>query len=477
MTAEVTTTLKTNVLKLLQTDLDSDGNNYYISLGRAAIWNVNDTPPVSVDSDASSFNWQQKARHRMSLLKVVQDNSMIIPRNLYDLSGNTKYYGYDDIYDIQSDPHIVINQYREVFVCVQSAKDVNGVVENSFVEPTLTLQSAIHGSDAHLSFKTSDKYIWRFLYKLSPAAANNFLSKEWIPIKTVQSNPAPTLTEEIQQLSVQNSSASTYTGEIINCQIIEGGSGYTTPTLSVVGNGSGASFTLNVSNGVIVSAQLDSDNSGVISHGSGYDYASAIITDGGGTPTSNASVRFVLGNGKGLATDPEVSMRTRDIMVRTDFEDDEQGTLLTSNDFRQEVLIKNPRDKNGLKLTANTANAIDAINVTGSPQGGTIEEDLDIVVGATTIGKVYYYDASNNKVYYWADETSGFVGFTNASGADTLQIGPGGNVQISTTNPSINCVDRATVDRYTGDIFYINNREGVERQSNQTEDVRLIIRF
>lgn len=69
------------------------------------------------------------------------------------------------------------------------------------------------------TFTTADGYIWKFMYNIPAALRNKFLTTAYMPVT--------------RSLKNQYYSA----GEIISVNVVDGGSGYTSPTLTVTGDG------------------------------------------------------------------------------------------------------------------------------------------------------------------------------------------------------------------------------------------------
>ena len=75
-------------------------------------------------------------------------------------------------------------------------------------------------------------------------------------------------------------------------------------------------------------------------------------------------------------------------------------------------------------------------------------------------------DVDSDLVYFHQTEATGFTAFT-ASG--TLTDGNSITELYDSVQYSVD------VDRYSGDIFYIENRSAVFRSANQSEDIKIVI--
>ena len=140
---------------------------------------------------------------------------------------------------------------NQVYMCLQQSKDTNGNANTSTVKPTGTSTKP---------FKTSDGYVWKFLYSLSAIRASKFLSSNFIPVEKVLDSSelgrALTTSEQVQD-AVQNAASP---GQVLGIEMLNNGSGYTGSTVSVTitGNGTGATATGTVSGGAVTKIELDS---------------------------------------------------------------------------------------------------------------------------------------------------------------------------------------------------------------------------
>ena len=207
-------------------------------------------------------------------------------------------------------------------------------------------------------------------------------------------------------------------------------------------------------------------------HGSGYDYAKVSVT-------GNASLRAVLGPKEGVQAEPIEALRSKSIVVQTDFEGTESDTILTDNDFLQAVLLKDITQQGSTDLfTANTGNALDILRLqTGS---GTFTED-EIVTGGTSGAKarVVHQEQVGGEptefLYIYQDEETGYGTFDSAENVEGATSGNNRSVTNLANTPVIKPAD---IDRFSGRILHINTIDtAIDRQSGQTEDVKAIIRL
>lgn len=432
MTSVVSNDLRTFLLDQFKSDVDN-GSNYYVGISRATDF----TASSNIGSRAEQLN----LRNSLQAVKVLSNVSFVVPT--VEWTNNAVYSAYND-----SDPNqtnfYVTNSNKEVFICIESPNT------GSTIEPT-----SILASGNAQSFSTTDGYLWRFMYKMTNLAYSNFRTSTYMPVKKVTGTP--TIAQEIQQLSLQDSAVS---GEILGLAITAAGGNYpNTSTVTISGNGSNASFTATAAGGSLTSITVDQDSADVFLHGSGYDYAAAIDSgDGVLTP--------ILAPRGGLNADPVVSLKAKSLMLQVDIQDNESGTILTENDFRQVALIRNPKKYGSdSDFTGNTGIALKQLNLASGAIGTFLEDTTFTTISGST-AKVFHHDTINEVLYYYQDLDTKFDTFTNGVTITSDSSSASASI-LSQTDPD--------VDAYSGDILYLNNVAVIPRENNQTEDIRIVI--
>ena len=462
------TTITTQFIRQLIEDLRTSINTgSYIGLGKSESWGtVGDTPTAA----SSTIRYSRETRGGLQHVKVLTGVNPGVTRQNW--VANTIYPAYDD--DVQSGIPYVMNDDYEVFLVIQQAVDANGDPVDSDVrpsKPTLTTPSPVAGEN---DFTTADTgavtgYQWRYLFTLSQVDINRFLTNTLMPVDTFATDPEDGGVET-EQFEIQTNCS--VSGQILNIVVEDGGAGYSSPTATILGNGTGATATVNAVGGVIKSIR-------VTNAGQNYDFASIAIDDSV-VPTSVADIRPVIGPPEGVEADPIEILGARKVIATTDFEDDELDTLFTENDFRQIVLLKDPKQYDGVTpFTGNTGKANRALRVVGSP---VLLED-EIFTGQTSQAKGILdhvvADPDNpgdSLVYYHQTSATGFGTFLRGEICD--QVGGGNFTCTGTASTTVAANQKdPDLDVYTGSLLYINNIEPVERDPNQTEDIKIVITY
>lgn len=462
MTAAITSSFKNSLLTALSDAVNDADDNYYIGIGRAHDWNDSDVAPIrdlEGDSDISSISFLNKVRNSLQSYKIVESNSLVLPR--VNWVSNTIYYPYTDTateVDVSTNPYYVMNQNLRVYICLEQPKDTSGNPQVSTVEPT-GVQTA--------SFKTADGYVWKYMYQIGPEDANNHMTNNYIPVQYIKG--AGVTAVEVEQKSIQDSAVA---GAILSIEILDGGTGYINPvTVNILGSGTDAAASVNNNGGILTHVTMN-EVSGVIQHGSGYkDVTISFVGNGGG---SGAKARAVIGPVSGITADPTVSLRADSLMFHSDFVNSENDTILTDNDFRQSTLIKNPKKYGSLldsDFTANAGNALFKLNFSDIVNPFNLDEEI---TGQTSQAKalVAYYDGTSTpkQVWFYQTEETGFVDF---NAGEQILSNSGGEGTLQSSNHLVD----PDVDTKTGEILYINNFTGISRDPAQTEDVKLVVKL
>ena len=458
MVAIVTDTLKKQMAKYLFDEAinTSDSTEYYIGIGKTDTYDSSDTTATPL---RHTFD-DRITRGNFESVKKVAATSFVVTR--YTWASGTTYSSWNDKQvGVGTNPYYVLTEDNEVYICLQQSKDnTTGAANPSTVKPSFT-DAGVSETQA---FETSDGYRWKLLYAVSAGNASNFLTSGFLPVELVTVDSGSANAFQLQQLNIQNTPTP---GQIIGVEVVSGGSGYTgAPTLTFRGNGSGATATATVASGQIVKVEMDNESGGL---GSGYDYASISQSGGGST---NATLRPIIGPRDGFGKDPRDDLKSSSIMFNSKPSGTETGTFNISNDFRQISLVK------GLSLTDSASpggtfgenstkvNRKLTITTTITSSGFAVDEKI---TGGTS-GVTAFIDevdsGDGNIIRFHQNEKTNNGAFTDG---ETITGSLGGSGVIDSGDLF------STVDIYSGDLLYIENRARIVRSESQTEDIKVII--
>jgi len=465
MAAIITDRLKRQFINHLFDDVNDSDNNYYIGIGRSEPWDSSDDAPTPI----KSLRDERNARLSMQAIKTAETVSFVVPR--YNWASGTIYSAYDDAASAYpTNPYYVLTDENSVYMCIQAGKNAVGNAVTSTVKPTGTNSRPV---------ETSDGYIWKYLYTIGALDGTNFTSANFIPVTVVNDSAgAPGLSAlQVNQRQVQDASTA---GEIISIAVTNGGSGYTgTPNVVITGDNTGksASATATVFGGVVTKIEMDDSGSGQKTghaFGAGYSRANITLTGGGG---SGATARAIFGPDSGIGADPREDLRSFSLMFNTRIAGDEDDILKVGNDFRQTVLLKNPKadsEYSGPLFTADVGNALRYLKLSTVSTAFTVDRTIQ---GASSSAKGLVDFVDSSRIYYHQSEETGFGTFQEGE-VLTEQNGNGdGIIEGAGVDSDTVAYRFPDVDPFSGELLYIDNRTPIERSNDQTEDIKVVIQL
>jgi len=173
----------------------------------------------------------------------------------------------------------------------------------------------------------------------------------------------------------------------------------------------------------------------------------------------------------------------------------EGDDFTTGNDFRSVGIVVDPTTV-GTSTVASSTTARQTYVVKLDTSSGTFQSD-EVITQASTgaVGKVVEWDSTLSLLYYQQESfkgfgtngtTGGYVAFsgtnqiTGATSAATgTTDGDTETVTLVNSNTLTLTSGYATpeLQEYSGDIIYLENRKPIQRASDQTEDIKIIIEF
>ena len=446
--AIVTDTFKKIIGDKLKTDFDSSGTYYFVGLGRSQIWNDSDIATTATNSIATERDFRQNLQG----VRQIADISFVVPR--VNWSSGTTYSAYDDSVVGYPTPNFyLITTSNDVYLCVQQGRTSAGVAVSSTVQPTGTSTTLL---------KTADGYIWKYLYTVGAYSASRFLAGNFMPVQFIDSADSNSPASEIVQETIQNAAIN---GQVIGIAITSGGSGYASaPAVTISGDGDSATATAIISGGVIVNIKMDSNGSGQIK-GSGYNQASISFASGA------ATARAILSPKAGLGANPIIDLRSNNIMMNGRPNATETGELLINQDFRQVGILRNVKRMFDSDFTGGAGTALTKLRFN---PGATAFTTDNFIIGGTSLAKAYidFADSAAGAIIHQT-EITGFRNFTVGETLSATNL-----AGASTTGTAVLAsFDSATVNKYSGDLLYIDNRAAITRSAGETQDIKIVIQL
>lgn len=291
-------------------------------------------------------------------------------------------------------------------------------------------------------------------------------------------------TDDLTRLQYQNAATQSLTGKIYSIAIDAddptattlsyGGSGYTTqPTVTIYGDGSGATATADVSGGKVVRIT-------VTNAGSNYNVAYVTIT-GGGTNATGCVARAVLSPKNGHGSDPANELGGFYVGVAATLTG-EEGDFAVNTQFRQVGLIRKPKELSGgnsipaISSTLSGLTYLTLNSVSGSgfnvgdwitngqvPPARAYIDTVDIGTTTTTLG-VHQNDKTGYTAFAVGNTITAYTGSSVSSSAQGT---------IATDG-----IAASEYVHFSGDIIFLENRaSAITRSESQIEDIRIIVEF
>lgn len=452
-------------------------DSIYLLLGRPQSWGntlsanftaqgsgtiTDNNPPNPVDNYLNEYNVWRDALAAVKLSTA--DVRVCVPRNNW-ITG-TRYDMYrHDISSVKatstgkfnlSDSNMIVYvpDTGRVYKCLYNGTTpalTTGVV--STVAPTTTNAAPE---------TTADGYVWKYLYTLSAVDAD-FITSNYIPVPTTQ--------------NVSNING-------INVVVVDtGGSGYSSPpTVTIYGDGTGATATAEVSTGSVTKVTISTP-------GSGYTWAKVVLNGGGG---ANAVATAIIAPTGGHGSNLIAECNAHNVMIAGTVSGYLQSDVPINQDFRSVALIKNPSvyitssvTSAGTKATAGTARINRTLVMTSTatvaPANDTV---LTNAAGATGIF-VFQSSGTVNLQYIQpvtADSNTASVDDLARLDAGTLKLKQFADGNLLTGTGYSETISSTTtitpeLQPYSGELLYLDYRQPVTRVSGQNEKINIVVNF
>lgn len=423
-------------------ELSSD--RYYLGIGRDSVWASEPTPDIPKDNDETVTGaWNNLIGMKLvspANIKTVIKNVLWETGTIYEQYSD-KLVGMFYVNGVNVLPVYAINSSGRIYKCIETPR-INGIRQPSTVMPNATSSPV---------FQTADGYRWKYMGDVSLADYNAFATDEYFPVK-----PYLHADDGSDQWLQQDAAID---GAVHCIEVNSGGTGYTDGAAITLTTSTGTGFT-----GTIVAPTGTITKINVTNAGSGYRDAVVNLTGTGG---NGASLRAILSPIGGHSSHLREELEGIYVMVKCILDSTEGGVLPVGSDFRQVFLVKNPKTTNlGMKLVL-TGYSVDVPFTSGTTVKSGVNQ-----------GTVVSWD-SQSGVLYVSGITTGFTG------GQSLDI-VGGDTGVATISDAFDdAYIPATAIAYaaadiaygSGELVYIENRVKIQRNLDQTEDVRLVIEF
>jgi hypothetical protein len=518
MPGTVTTNFrKHNAEQFYEAFSEADESRMYFFIGRSTTWADDASPPTPQDTVQET---EYDVWNSMLAAKRVQtaDVSYSVTRNNW--ANNTFYSDYDNVSSIRANTFFIMTTDYNVYKCLYNNGANNSVHgANSTVQPTGTSTSTL---------STSDGYKWKYMYSISTADVLKFLTTSYIPVTTDSTVSAAASNGAIDVVDVDaggnlyvankggvvsvtnssvmvlNSSASTTddiyngsglyissgtgSGQVATIQSYVGSSrtitlssGYSVspvgpgdsqydvgPRIAIAGDGTGAVAYANV---VIGGASGNTVNKiSMISVGSKYSTANVTITANSSHGTgATATPRLAPPGGHGSNAVSELF--GMNVMVNVQLTGSEGGAFPTGQDFRVFGLLKDPLTAAGAAATASAYDQTTRLTISSVSSSARYTKD-ELITGGTSNAKARVVSFANTN----AANTAGTLALTNVDKTfTTSETITGGSSGITASIGAV--ASNGDLLPYKGKVLYVENRGAIQRATDQTEDIKIVVKF
>jgi hypothetical protein len=254
-----------------------------------------------------------------------------------------------------------------------------------------------------------------------------------------------------------NNELLTVEGTINNIQLISRGYNYGVATITINGDGTGATAVATLSGGKITKITMTNQ-------GSGYTYADVVITGNGQAAKARAIISPYGGHGK----DAFSEFFARTLMFYSNVSKDKNQGFDVNNDYRQVGLIKNPKSfGQDERFVSNLGSACYVVGASINTTNFT--KDMLLTTPRTVGGVVFQRRFRIVSV----TTTGALIQSLDNEAPVTADIMTNENNQYF----SVAAVNAPTVDKYSGDLLFIDNKAGFTPSADETVTIRTIIRF
>lgn len=305
-----------------------------------------------------------------------------------------------------------------------------------------------------------------------------------------------------------NNELLTAAGSLNAIAVVSGGYDYTNARVDIIGDGQGAKATVQID---ATSGKISKIN--MVTSGTGYTYADIVITGNGFGAKARAIISPYGGHGKN--SQDELFCRT--LMFYSTLANDLNQGIEVNNDYRQIGIVRNPRIFNGNnKFSGNIGSSCFVAEATIDTSKFFADQEVYKVVGtewqaATSLSEgdqVYngenLYVATNNGTtglvapnHLDGNVLNGSVGMlyigTSRKRFRLVTVKPSSALMLSLDNEEleindiiknyngdlfgINSFGTPTVDKYSGQLMFIDNKQGFTPSADETVILRTVIRF
>ncbi len=480
---------------------------YHFFIGRNQLWPDEGNPPTESDT-ISSVN--VNVFDEMMAMKRVSAGDASFAARRFDWAANTVFTEYNPAVNLANSNFYVLTDQFNVYKCL-----FNNNNANSTVKPT--------GTSANNDIITGDGYMWKFMFSISGPDASKFLTSSHMPVKTlpsddgslqwqVQTNAANSAIHNYDVVSAGSGYVAVANGTIANTVnttsvslaagassnnnfysnsaiYIVSGSGagqvrkissyagvtrrigvtapfspmidgtstyYVSPSVNITGDGTGASAYTMVSNTNSIASIVP------ITRGANYSRANLTIEAGAGLGSGATGTPLIAPIG-GHGSNPIEELYAFNAVVNVTLAGNESNTFTTRNEYRTVGIVSDSLlASNGAVATNSVYDLTTRLGITSHT--GVFQND-EVITGQTSGATARVVEFVGNTSMRINNVVGTFANTESITGSSTLFTG------------NINSITNPLIRRYSGEVVYYENRPPISRNEQQTEFLKLIVKF
>lgn len=245
-------------------------------------------------------------------------------------------------------------------------------------------------------------------------------------------------------------------GAIYNIKIDNGGNNYSNANVVVTGDGTGFVGSVVLSNTNTVSYVS------VTNPGSGYTYANVIINGSGTGANAHAIIAPLNGHG----SDAVKELFADSVMLFSTINNERVHGVDVNNDYRQFGILKDLKQFGNKRAFANTLGTPCFLVTLDTVSGLTSDMDLQLVSDTTRKFEIIEVVSSTKKVLLLSKNNYTLQATDTLSDPDTSST-----YVVSTVD------NLPTINKFTGELIFIDNRTKVSYSDDQLVTLRTVIKL
>ena len=252
-------------------------------------------------------------------------------------------------------------------------------------------------------------------------------------------------------------------GALENFNVVSGGTGFNAlPSVSIIGDGTGANVTPVITNNVITSITINEA-------GSGYTFANVVVTAATGSPGTSANIQPIFSPPNGHGFNAPEELFADSLMFFSTIADEKVHGITIDNDFRQFGILKDPEIFGTRNSFANTSGSPTFLATFDTITDGSSDVAKDVVLNLKT-------DTTRKFVVVQTNSSSKQLALTNLNNhtlttSDILVTPDSNEFTVSSIN------NQPDINKFSGDLLFIDNRTAVTFTDDQLLTFRTILRL